>query len=135
MISEGCSGLSPFHSPFLSFMASELVGWLVSLLFWFPIILHYNGTPALFRLRLLAMGRANSTVISLFFGILWYLFGGYSAIAMYFPRWDCFYNARCWGWKVLFGIYLFSCLYINGLLWGSKREFFFLFPLSIMYER
>lgn len=130
---RGVSGF-PFHSPFLSFMAGELVGWLVSLLFWFSYYFALQRNTGAIQIEVIGYGTGKFHRHLSFFG---YFFGGYSAIAMYFPRCDCFllYDARCWGWKVLFGIYLFSCLYINGLLWGSKGEFFFLFLLSIMYER
>lgn len=68
--SENHCDLFSLSSIFYGGWLCWLVGWLVSLLCGFSILLHYNGTPALFKLRLLAMGQTNSTIISFLFGFL-----------------------------------------------------------------
>lgn len=121
---RGVFGSLPLSLSFF-YLLWWLIGWFLSF-FWFSYYFALQRNTGAIQIEVIGYGTGKPHRHLSFFG---YFFGGYSAIAMYFPRWDCFllYDARCWGWKVLFGIYLFSCLYINGLLWGSKREFFFLF--------
>lgn len=112
----------------LSPVLSLWLGWLVGFSpLWFFYCFALQRNTGAFQIEVIGNGTNkfhHHLVPFCFFLFFLFCFGGYTAIVMYFLAGIVSYSTR--GGKVLFDIYLFSCLYINGLFMRSKGGVFFI---------